>query len=61
MSWKKPWCKWMESVMAGVVPGVLRRLFAMVRAASCPGPAKAKLFVEDMITLGEDGHTRRNH
>ena len=47
--------------MAGVVPGDLRRLFTMVRAASSRGPAKAKLFLEDMILLGKDGYARRNH
>ena len=47
--------------MAGVVPGDLKRLFAMVRAASSRGPTKARLFVEDMIQFGEDVYARRNH
>ena len=47
--------------MAGVVPGDLRRLFTAVRAASSRGPAKAKLFVEDMVQVGEDVYARRNH
>ena len=47
--------------MAGVVPGDLKRLFATVRGASSRGPAKAKLFVEDMIQIGEDVYARRNH
>ena len=45
----------------GVVPWDLKRLFATVRAASSRGPAKAKLFVEDMIQIGEDVCARRNH
>ena len=61
MSWKEHGCKWTESLMAGVVLGDLRRLFAMVRAASSQGPAKAKLFPEDMILMGDDGYARRNH
>ena len=32
-----------------------------MRAASSRGPAKAKLFLEDMIQIGEDGYARRNH
>ena len=47
--------------MAGVVPGDLRRLFAAVRAASFRGPAKARVFVEDMVQIGEDVYARRNH
>ena len=47
--------------MAGVVPGDLKRLFAAVRAASSRGPAKARLFVEDMVQIGEDVYARRNH
>ena len=60
MSWKEHGCKWTESLMAGVVPGDQRRLFAVVRAASPRGLVKAKLFLEDMILLGEDGCARRN-
>ena len=42
--------KAMQAVMtACTVPGELKRLFAVVRATSSRGPAKAKLFVEDMI------------
>ena len=52
-----------DTVLDGrVVPGDLRRLFAMVRAASFRSfRAKAKLFLEDKILLGEDGYARRNH
>ena len=39
----------------------LKRLFATVRAASSRGSAKAKLFMEDMIQIGEDVHAQRNH
>ena len=61
LAWKEHGCRWTESLMAGVVPGDLKRLFATVRAASSRGPAKAKLFVEDMIQIGEDAYARRNH
>ena len=54
-------CRWTESRMAGVVSGDLKRQFAAVRAASSQGPAKAKLFVEDMVQVGEDVYARRNH
>ena len=54
-------CRWTESLMAGVVPGDLKRVFAAVRAASSRGPAKARLFVEDMVQIGEDVYARRNH
>ena len=53
-SWKEHGIRWTVSMMVGVVTGDLRRLFAVVRAASPRGPAKAKLFLEDMILLGED-------
>ena len=46
---------------AGCRPGDLKRLFMAVRAASSWGPAKAKLFVEDMVQVGEDVYARRNH
>ena len=49
LAWKEHGCRWTESLMAGVVSGDLKRLFATVRAASSRGPAKAKLFVEAMI------------
>ena len=42
--------------MTGVVPGELKRVFAAVRAASYRGTAKAKLFLKDMIQIGEDGY-----
>ena len=54
MAWREHGCRWTESLMAGVVPGDLKRLFAAVRAASSRGRAKAKLFVEDMVQVGED-------
>ena len=47
--------------MTGVFPGDLKRLFATVRAASSRGSAKTKLFMEDMIRMGEDVYARRNH
>ena len=61
LAWKEHGCKWTECVMAGVIPGDLKRLFAAVRATASQGPAKAKLFVEDMIQVGEDVYARRNH
>ena len=61
MSWKEHGCKWTESLMMRAVPGELKRLFAAVRGASSWGPAKAKLFLEDMIDIGEDGYARRYH
>ena len=61
LAWKEHGCRWMESLMAGVVPGDLKRLFAAVRAALSRGPTKAKLFVEDMIQVGEDVYAHRNH
>ena len=61
LAWSEHGCTWMESLMAGVIPGDLKRLFAAVRAASSRGPAKAKLFVEDMVQVGEDVYARRNH
>ena len=47
--------------MAGVIPGDLKRQFAAVRVVSSRGRAKAKLFVEDMVQVGEDVYARRNH
>ena len=61
LAWKEHGCRWTESLMAGVAPGDLKRLFAAVRAASSRDPAKAKLLVEDMIRAGEDVYARRNH
>ena len=61
VAWREHGCRWTESLMAGVVPGDLKRLFAAVRAASSWGPAKAGLFVEDMVQIGEDVYARRNH
>ena len=61
VAWKEHGCRWTESLMAGVVPRDLKRLFAAVRAASSRGPAKARLFVEDMVKIGEDVYARRNH
>ena len=46
--------------MGGVVRGELKRLLEAVRVASSRGPAKAKLFLEDMIHIGEDCYARRN-
>ena len=61
LAWKEHSCRWTESLMTGVVPGDLKRLFAAVRAASSRGSSKAKLFIEDMIQIGEDVNARRNH
>ena len=61
LAWRELGCRWAESVMAGVVPGDLKRQFATVRAALSRGPAKAKLFMEDMVQVGEDVYARRNH
>ena len=61
VAWRKHGCRWTESLMAGVVSGDLKRLFAAVRAASSRGPAKARLFVEDMVQIGEDVYARRNN
>ena len=61
LAWREHGCRWTESLMAGVVAGGLKRQFAAVRAASSRGPAKAKLFVEDMVQVGEDVYARRNH
>ena len=61
VAWGEHGCRWTESLMAGVVPGDLKRLFAALRAASSRGPAKARLFVEDMVQIGEDVYARRNH
>ena len=61
LAWKEHGCRWTESLMAGVVPRDLKRLLAMVWAASSRGPTKAKLLVEDMIKVGEDEYARRNH
>ena len=61
LAWKEHGYRWTESLTVGVVPGDVKRLFAAVRAASSRGPAKAKLFVEDMIQAGEDVYARKNH
>ena len=61
MSWKEHGCRSTESSMAGVVPRQLKRLFVAVRAPSSQGPAKAKVFLEDIIQISKDGYTRRNH
>ena len=61
LAWKEHGCRKTESLIAGVVPRDLKPIFATVRAASSRGPAKAKLFVEDMIQIGEDVYARRNH
>ena len=45
----------------GCHPRGPERQFAAVRAASSRGPAKAKLFVEDMVQVGEDVYARKNH
>ena len=61
VAWREHGCRWTEPLMAGVVPRDLKRLFAAVRAASSRGPAKARLFVEDMVQIGGDVYARRNH
>ena len=47
MSCKEHGCRWTESLMTGLVPGELKRLFAAVRAVLSRGPVRAKLFLED--------------
>ena len=61
VAWTEHGCRWTESLMAGVIPADPKRQFAAVRAAASRGPAKAKLFVEDMLQVGEDVYARRNH
>ena len=61
VAWREHGCRWTESLLAGVVPGDLKRQFAAVRAASSRGPAKPKLFVEDVVQVGEDVYARKNH
>ena len=61
MSVKEHGWRWTESLMTGVVLGELKRLFAAMRAALSRGPEKAKLFLEDIIQIWEDGYARRNH
>ena len=61
LAWKEHGCRWTESLMTGVIPGDLKRLFAAVRAASSRGSAKAKLFMKDMIQIVEEVYARRNH
>ena len=61
VAWREHGCRWTESLMAGVVPGDLKRLFAAVRAASSRGRAKARLFVEDMVQIGEDVYASRTN
>ena len=47
--------------MAIVDPEEVKRLFATMRAASSRRLAKAKLSLEGVIQIGEDGDARRNH
>ena len=47
-----------ESLLTGVAPGKLKQLFAAGRAVSSRGPSKAKLFLQHMIHIGEDGYVR---
>ena len=54
MSWNEHGYRWTESLMTGVVPADLKRLFVAVRAACSMDPAKAKLFLEEIIQIGED-------
>ena len=61
MAWREHGCRWEESLMAGVVPRDVNRLFAAMRVASSRGPAKAKLFVEVIVQVGEDVYARRSH
>ena len=61
LAWREHGCTWTESLMAGVIPGDLKRQFAAVRAASSRGLGKAELFVEDVVQVGEDVYARRNH
>ena len=43
VAWREHGCRWTESLMAGVVPGDLKRLLAAVRAASTRGPATPRI------------------
>ena len=61
LTYKEHGCSWTESLMTALIPRDLKRLFAAVRAASSRGSAKAKLFMEDMIQIGEDVYAKRNH
>ena len=61
LAWKEHGCRMTQSLTTGVVPGDLKRLFAAVRASSSRGSLKAKLFMEDMVQIGEDVYARRNH
>ena len=61
MAWREQSCSRTAGLMECVVSGDLKQLFAAVRAASSRGPAKAKLFVEDMVQVGEYLYARRRH
>ena len=61
MAWREHGCRWTEYLMAGVVPGDLKRLLAAVRAASSRGPAKSKLIGEDIARVEEDVYAGTNH
>ena len=61
LAWREHGCRWTESLLAGIIPGDLKRQFAALPAASSRGPAKAKLLVEDMVQVGEDVYARMNH
>ena len=61
VAWREHGCRWTESLTAGADPGDLKWQFAAVRAALSRGPAKAKLFVENMVPIGENLYARKNH
>ena len=47
--------------MTSILPRHLKRLFAAVGAASFWGLVKAKLFMENMIQIGDDVYAKRKH
>ena len=61
LAWREHGYRWTESLRTGVVPGNLNRLFETVQAASSQGSAKAQLFMQDVIQIGEDVYAQRNN
>ena len=53
MSWKGDGFEWTESIITGVIPAELKRLFRALRAPSSPGPLEAKVLFEVMIQIGD--------
>ena len=61
MSWEERGVQHIVSLIARVIPHSRRYLFAIVRAAASKGPARAHLFLEDLVLLGEGAYGRLNH